>query len=112
MAVVTYAPCCPCPEGGGGGPITVTPCSGTLDSTLARQSGAGVINIPAGRRSVTLTVINGDTDVSISGGGAITATAGTVLSWGVDGCGETLGDTFAFTGSDPGDVFLVNTTLP
>lgn len=83
-----------------------------IDSTLQRQTGAGAVNIPAGARSVTVTVVTGTPTVAIGGGAAVTLAAGMTLTWAVDRGGpdgETLQDAFVVTGL-AGHDFLVHTT--
>lgn len=83
-----------------------------LDSTIARQTGAGTVTIPAGARSVTVTVVSGAPTVAIGGGAAVTLPAGGSFSWGVDRGGEpgeSLQDAFVFTGVAGAD-YLVHTT--
>lgn len=84
----------------------------TIDSTVQRQAGVGLVNIPAGARSVTVVVTAGSPTVSLSGGAAVTLTAGMTLTWAVDqggDTGETLQDSFAFTGVAGSD-FVVTST--
>lgn len=83
-----------------------------IDSTLQRQTGVGAVNIPAGARSVTVTVLAGNPTAAIGGGAAVTLVPGLTLTWAVETGGpdgEVLQDAFAFTGVAGSD-FLVNTT--
>ena len=83
-----------------------------IDSTLVRQTGAGVVTILAGARSVTVTVLAGAPTVSIDGGAAVTLIAGLSMTWEIDlggTAGEALQDSFAFTGNASSD-FYVHTT--
>lgn len=88
------------------------PANPVIDGTIQRQTGAGAVTIPAGARSVTLVVYTGNPTVAIGGGTAVTVSAGTSLTWGVDRggeAGESLQDTYVFTGVAGSD-FLVSST--
>lgn len=80
--------------GGGGG----AQCATALTSTLVRHTGTGSEAILAGARSVTLTVIAGDVNVSIGGGPSVTVPAGWTQTWSGDNCGDNLSQAFSFTG--------------
>lgn len=80
-----------------------------LDSTVQRQTNAGAITIAAGARSVTVTVISGPVTVTSLGQGSTSLPTGVTLTWAVDAAGETLLDTFTFTGVAGSD-FVVNST--
>ncbi|MFB8347918.1 hypothetical protein [Streptomyces niveus] len=83
-----------------------------VGSTIQRQTGAGIVTIPAGARSVTVNVYAGAPTVAIGAGTAVALPAGTSLTWAVDrggDAGETLEDGFVFTGA-AGHDFIVTST--
>ncbi|MET8609816.1 hypothetical protein [Streptomyces misionensis] len=83
-----------------------------LESTIQRQTGAGAVTIPAGARSVTVVVYAGSPTVALGGGAAVTLNAGTSLTWSVDqgaAGGESLADSFVFTGVAGGDLLVSST---
>lgn len=98
--------------GGGGGGGTGRPAcdSVTVDPHVQRQTGAGNVVVPAGARSVSITVLAGDVSLAINGDAAVLLPAGLGLSWGVDDCSQTLADSFTFTNDAGGDDFIVNWT--
>lgn len=97
------------------GAVDICKCSQinpAIDSTLVRQTGAGVVTILSGARSVTVTVLAGAPTVSIGGAAAVTLIAGLSMTWEIDlggTAGEALQDSFAFTGNAASD-FYVHTT--
>lgn len=93
-------------SGGGGGGAQ---CATSLTPTLVRHVGTGTENVLASARSVTLTVIAGDVNVSINGGPNVTVPAGWTQTWSGDNCGDNLGMTFAFSGVDAMSDFTVAT---
>lgn len=96
---------------------TVTRCGNApanpqIDSTIQRQTGAGTVTIAAGARSVTLNVYTGSPTVALSGAAAVTVPAGSSLTWSVDRggkAGETLQDSFVFTGVAGTDFIVLST---
>lgn len=98
-------------SGGGGGGGGRPACdSATVDPHVQRLTGVGNIVIPAGARSVTISVIAGTVSTQINGDTAIDLPAGMSLSWGVDDCSQTLADNFTFTNDAAMDDFVVNWT--
>lgn len=88
----------------------VTPEEGAnLDSTVQRQTGAGNIVIATKPRSVTLVVLAGTVSLNLGTSLAQSIPAGVTLTWAVDGPGESLVDTFTFTGVAGSD-FIVTST--
>lgn len=95
---------------------TVVRCGTTanpqIDSTVQRQTGVGTVTIAAGARSVTLIVYAGSPTVALSGGTAVPIAAGSSLTWSVDQggkSGETLQDSFVFTGIAGADFVVLST---
>lgn len=99
---------CPCGSGGGGG--GTGDCTGSIAGGVQRQTGVGVINVPVGAQSVSVTVLFGDITLSIGGGPAVTLPAGYSQSWAVTGCAQTLNQAYVFTADAGGDDFIVSTT--
>lgn len=106
-----YDPVSPIPCPGAGAPPAM-PNPG-LVSTVASHDGAGAgsTNVPAGARSITLTVHEGSVTVLIGAGPAQDVPVGS-YTWAVDAGGpggEHLADVFAFSGG-VGAVWTVHTT--
>ncbi|MEU0947642.1 hypothetical protein ABZ379_33820 [Streptomyces canus] len=83
-----------------------------IDSTVQRQTNAGNVTIAAGARSVTVIVYAGSPTVALSGGTAVPLAAGTSATWSVDQggkSGETLQDSFVFTGAAGNDFLVLST---
>lgn len=82
-----------------------------IDSTAQRQTGPGLVAIPAGARSVTIMVFAGSPTVAIGGGAAVAFPAGSSATWSVDrgGDGEQLQDEFVFTGAAADDFAVLST---
>lgn len=95
--------------GGGGGGETCT--SATVNPHIQRLTGDGSIVIPVGAKSVTVTVLTGDTSLQINGDAAVVIPAGVSLSWSVDSCSQTLADNFTVTNDAGGDDVIVNWTV-
>lgn len=91
-------------SGGGGGT-----CATSLEAFLLRHTGTGTENVTLGARSVTLTVISGDVDVSIGGGPAVRVSAGWTQTWEGSNCGDNLLSSFAFTGVSGSSDFTIAT---
>lgn len=80
-----------------------------INSTLVRQTGAGVQTIAVGARSITVTVLAGNPTVSIGGGPAVTLVPGLSMTWDIDyggKNGETLAQAFTFTGNATSDFYV------
>jgi hypothetical protein len=95
---------------------TVVRCGTTanpqIDSTVQRQTGAGNVTIAAGARSVTLIVYAGSPTVALTGGTAVPIAPGSSATWSVDQGGkngESLQDSFVFTGVAGSDFVVLST---
>lgn len=104
---VTALDIIPCPAQ----PVTFTPASNAIDSSLNRQTGAGAIVIPAGARSITVVVVLGNPTVTIDADPAIILVPGLTLTWGVDDRDETLLNSHTFTGVVGSDFYVTTTRL-
>lgn len=79
-----------------------------LDASVQRLTGTGTLTVASGARSVSVSVLTGPVTVNL-GQGVTTLPTGYSATWAVDGPGETVADTFTFTGAAGSD-FIVNTT--
>lgn len=90
-------------------PGNVVSCDVEVESTIQRLTGAGSINVPAGARSVSVTVVSGNPTVQISGGAIVTLVPGYSPTWSVVEAEETLSDSFNFVGVAGSDFYVLTT---